>query len=204
MDDRFYNAFCPTSQHSVCGYKLRPFSLRNRIALEAIGSPLAPGVRGVPLPHELILAARICSGANAVEAMQGQSLSDLLWMIRMHRNRNRFNRELERWNVYMLDTAQHPIAAGKRQGDKRDRGIHWALSVVVSLMSMGFTEEEAWTMPESRAMFYFYARAIKDGADIDITTTTMEHRLPIARELVKQAVAAARERAAAANKKTPG
>lgn len=97
----------------------------------------------------------------------------------------------------MLDTGQHPIAAGKQPKDKRDRGIHWALSVVVSLMGMGFTEDQAWDMPEGRAMFYFYARAIKDGADIDITTTHMQQRLPIARELVMKAVAEANARGSA-------
>lgn len=197
MDDRFYNAFCPVTQHLVCGYKLRPFSLRHRIALEAISSPLAPGGRGYPEPHHLLMAARICSGVPAQEAVGSHSWGDWLWFLRMVRNRSRFERELEKWKVYMLDTAQHPIASGKQPRDKKDRGIHWALSVVVSLMGIGFTEEEAWSMPESRAMFYFYTRAIKDGADIDITTTTMEHRLPVARELVNQAVAAANARAAA-------
>lgn len=104
--------------------------------------------------------------------------------------------------MFILDTAQHPMAAGRQPKDRRDRGVHWALSVVVSLMDMGFTEDDAWDMPESRAMFYFYARAIKEGADIDITTTTMQKRLPDAKEAVMKAVAAANAKAAAV--KVPG
>ena len=68
-------------------------------------------------------------------------------------------------------------------------------------MEMGFTEEQAWTMPEGRAMYYFFAKAIRDGAELDITTTSMEDRLPEVKAKVMAAVAAAQAKAAAAASK---
>jgi hypothetical protein len=118
-------------------------------------------------------------------------------IIKLTNSRKRYAKELMAWQAYVMDTAQHPRIGGKPSPHRKDRGLDWTLSVVVSLMEMGFTEEQAWTMPEGRAMYYYFAKAIREGAELDITTTSMEDKLPEAKAMVDAAIAAAKARAGA-------
>lgn len=190
-DDRFHGAFLSLRQHRVAGYTLRPFCLRHRLTLQAIDSPLLPGSpkAGETSPSDLILAARICSIPDPFLAVKAGSWKDAITWLRATAKPLWFISEVKAWRSYMLDTATHPVVATKtdRPG-RRDRGVDWMLSVVVSLMEMGFSEEEAWTMPEGRAMFYFFARAIREGAEIDIVTTEHDRKIPQAKEAVRKAV----------------
>lgn len=198
MDDRFHAAFLSLNQHKVCGRKLRPFCLRHRLTLQAIDSPLLPGSPKMrqTRPEDLVLAARVCSIPDPFEAVKGASLWDSLRWVKMLGNPSLFAKELGLWRAYMADTAQHPRVAVKKEGAaQRDRGIDWMLSVVVSNMELGFTEEEAWTMPEGRAMFYFFTRAIRAGAEVDILTTEHDGKIPQARDAVAHAIKLAEEKA---------
>jgi hypothetical protein len=44
-------------------------------------------------------------------------------------------------------------------------------------MKIGFTEAEAWAMPEGRAVFYYTADQIRRGAEVQIMTTEEEEVL---------------------------
>lgn len=44
-------------------------------------------------------------------------------------------------------------------------------------MSIGFSEAEAWSMPEGRAIFYYTADQIRRGAEVQIMTTEEEEML---------------------------
>jgi hypothetical protein len=196
--DRFLGAFLNLTKHKVCGYELRPFSLRHRLVLDAIGSPFLPGGSVInPNPADLVLAARVCSVSDPFLAVR-PTFWDGWKIVRLGMKPSRYMKEQMAWQDYIMDTAQHPRVGGKPNPSKRDRGVDWSLSVVVALMEMGFTEEQAWTMPEGRAMYYFFTKAIRDGAELDITTTSMEDRLPEARAKVMAAVAAAQAKAAEA------
>lgn len=159
----------------------------------AVNSPLVPGVLRPIHPHDLILAARICSIADPFEAVSKSRFTDLFRDARYKHNKKAFIKQLRLWRDYITDTAQHPMVGGKKQQSRKDRGIDWTLSVASSLIEMGFTEEQAWTMPEGRAMFYFFAKAVRMGADIDLITTEQETKMPDAKRLVMEAVAKANE-----------
>lgn len=192
--DRYLGAFLNLTKHNVCGYELRPFCLRHRLVLDAIGSPFLPGGSVInPTPADLVLAARVCATPDPFQAVR-PTFRDGFRIIRLTNSRRRYAREVAAWQAYVMDTAQHPRIGGKPSPHKRDRGLDWTLSVIVSLMEMGFKEEEAWTMPEGRAMYYFFAKAIREGAELDITTTSMEDRLPEAKAQVEAAIAAANAR----------
>lgn len=188
MDDRYLGAFLNLTTHKVAGYRLKPFCLRHRLTLLAVNSPLVPGVLRPILPHDLILAARICSIQDPFKAVSSSHISDIFRDYRYKRNKGLFIEQLKLWRDYIKDTAQHPNISGKKSADRKDRGIDWTLSVASGLIEMGFTEEQAWTMPEGRAMFYFFAKAIRMGADIDVLTTEQENKLPDAKRLVMEAV----------------
>lgn len=200
MDERYYAAFLSLSKHRVCGRDLRPFSLRHRLVLSAIGSPLLPGSTKQINPSDLIVAARVCSIPDPFEATGGRSMRDVLRLALYSLRPRLYYSDLGAWRDYLLDTAQHPVMAGKKDANKRDRGVDWTLNVALSLIGMGFTEEEAWTMPEGRAMFYFVANAIRNGADVEIVTTEQQEKLPLAREAVEKAIAEANARLAAGGK----
>lgn len=159
----------------------------------AVNSPLVPGVLKPIAPHDLILAARICSIQDPFEAVSKSRLTDLFRDIKYKQNKAAFINQLKLWRDYLKDTAQHPIVNGKRNADRKDRGVDWTLSVASNLIEMGFTEEQAWTMPEGRAMFYFFAKAVRSGADIDILSTEQESKMPEAKRLVMEAVEKANE-----------
>lgn len=191
-DDRFYSAFLSLDSHTVCGYKLRPFSLKARLTLEAIESPFIPGSKTVnkAKPSDLILAARVCAIPNPFEAVKGGRFWDKVWLLRMLGNPVEYTRQIIAWRDYLFDTARHPlvVATKEEKGDRKGSGVEWTLSVVTALVELGFTEDEAWTMPEGRAMFYFYSKAIRDGANLRIVTTEFEAELPAKRKLVREAL----------------
>lgn len=190
-DDRYYSAFLSLDCHRVCGYRLRPFSLKARLTLEAIGSPLLPGSKDASraTPADLILAARVCAITNPFEAVKGGRFWDKVWLLRMLGNANVFAAQLIAWRDYLIDTARHPLVAATKEGrNKTPSGVEWTLAVATSLVELGFTEDEVWTMPEGRAMFYFYAKAIKEGADLRIVTTEFEAELPAKRKAVREAI----------------
>ena len=178
---------------------MRPFCLRHRLTLEAVDSPLLPGspAAGRTTPKDLLLAARICSIADPFKAVNRVGFWDKVWWARMMINPLRFARELVAWRTYLLDTCQHPKVGVKADGPRtaRDKGVHWSLTVASRLIQMGFTEDEAWTMPEGRAMFYFYADAIRDGAEVEIITTEVDTKIPKAKEAVARAIKQAQEAA---------
>lgn len=192
-DDRYYSAFLSLDTHSVCGYKLRPFSLKARLTLDAINSPLLPGRKegGKLTPADLILAVRVCAHTDPFKAVKGGRFMDKVWLLRMLANPMLFGRQLIAWRAYLADTARHPLVAQTKESTKVQipSGIEWTLAVASSLIEMGFSEDEAWTMPEGRAMFYFYARAIREGADLRIVTTEFEAELPSKRKAVAEALA---------------
>lgn len=194
MDNRFLGAFLNLTNHKVAGYVLKPFCLRHRMTLEAINSPLLPGTFQTKFkPSDIILAARICSISDPFKAVTDSKFMDSFRVVVYANNPKLMNKELEAWKNYIIDTASHPNVSGKKSKDQKNRGLDWKLSVVTSLIKIGFSEEQAWTMPEGRAMFYFFADAIKSGADLDITTTEQEDKLPMAKALVAQAMAKANE-----------
>lgn len=187
--DRFLGAFLNLNRHTVCGYELRPFCLRHRLVLDAIGSPYLPGGTVInPKPDDLILAARVCSIADPFEAVR-PSFGDTWRLVRLSSSPRRFHQQSLAWWAYVNDTATHPRVGGKPQTKKKNTGLEWPLSVVVALMDMGFTEEQAWTMPEGRALYYYFAKSIRDGAEIEINTTTMEDKLPEAKAMIAAALA---------------
>ena len=46
----------------------------------------------------------------------------------------------------------------------------WVLTVVCNLVKHGISEERAWTMPESQAIWLHSAFAIGNGADMKVLT----------------------------------
>lgn len=187
MDDRYLGAFLALKAHKVAGRKLRPFCLRHRLTLEAIGSPCLPGSDRPVTKADLLLAARICASRDPQEALSRPGWRDALTLTVWRLWPVAWMRDLARWVTYLEDSATQPIIGSNRKSAtkaKPNRGLDWSLAVVVGLMELGFTEDEAWTMPEGRALHYFFAYAIRGGAELDFWTTEDEAALPRMRQAI--------------------
>jgi hypothetical protein len=60
----------------------------------------------------------------------------------------------------------------QKKSKAKDTGIHWMLGIIASLMRNGCTYEEAWTMPESEAIWLNMAHAQANGSDVQIVSET--------------------------------
>jgi hypothetical protein len=58
----------------------------------------------------------------------------------------------------------------EKENSKNDNGIPWHLSIIAGLTRYGCTLQEAWTMPESEAVWLYIAHCKAKGAKIDLVT----------------------------------
>lgn len=192
-DKRYLGAFLNLKSHRVAGRVLRPFCLRHRLTLEAIGSPCLPGSDAPVTRADLLLAVRVCSIQDPHSATAGGGLRDALALLKWKLWPASYLRDLAQWVTYLEDCATQPVIGSVRKGPGKgrqgSRGLDWTLAVVVGLMELGFREDEAWEMPEGRALHYFFAYAIRGGAELDFWTAQDEEDLPRMRAAIQADIA---------------
>ena len=155
----------------VCGRRLLPFSLRHRVALEAIDSP----VLSLDKPFgalDVIRAVRILASHNLEEMRVGQ----MTFLEGYHLQRMRWSKRLLKIEAYKLmvyfgEQSLWPRFWEKDSaGQTSNGGFPWELSVVAALVRNGHSTEEAWTMPESAAIWLHMAHAKANGSKVDIVS----------------------------------
>jgi len=154
----------------VCGRRLLPFCLRHRIALQAIGSPILSTEKEFGA-SDVIQAVRILSTIELEEVRRPMSWRDGYHLRRMRMSKRLLKTEAYKLMIYFRDQSLWPRfweKEGKSSSD--DKGFPWELSVVACLVRNGHTTEEAWTMPESAAIWLHMAHARAAGSDIQIVS----------------------------------
>lgn len=201
-DDRFLGVFFARPRR-VLGRLLRPFSMRHRLTLEAIGSPFVnPGSRATPV--DLILAVRVCSIDDPLEAVSGSSFSDWFAGVKMRRRPGIFEFHAAAFADYIAEFSTPPSLFAEPSGGS-GRGVHWTLTVATALVEAGFEEERVWNMPEGLAVWYYVAGSIRKGAEMEILTTEAEENLPGVEAAIAEAEAkVAAERARSKPSTKPG
>ena len=164
MDKRFLSAFTDPARIKILGRFVSPFSLLHRVQLQAVDSPLLRDGADVR-PVDLLVAVKICAG----EPIGKPTLKDSWYLGRMNRSEVYFVRQLVRFSEFVL-LESWPKFWEKKDKARETSGIPWPLSVVTGLMRNGVSEERAWTMPESQAIWLHSAFAVGHGADIKILT----------------------------------
>jgi len=154
----------------VAGRKLLPFCLRHRLALESIDSPVLSTDRDVGAT-DIMNAVKILSTHNLEDAKNPLSFIELVRYKRMQIDRNALKKEAKNLLIYFNDQSLWPRFWAK-QSAINDTGIDWVLLVVASLMRNGCTYEQAWTMPESEAIWMHIAHMQADGANISVVSET--------------------------------
>lgn len=179
MEGRFLKAFTlAPRQRVICGYQTMPLSLRHRLILTSIGSPFALG-KGIPGASDIIIAAKVMSSISAdVLSSTDPSEQDIEWMKKMEKSEAVYAEECEKVLESIRDQSLWPTFWEKKKTEVGN-GVPWILSVICTLVKSGVPPEEAWTMPESQAIWMSSAFAIGEGAKIYIVTEkdveAMEH-----------------------------
>jgi hypothetical protein len=155
----------------VCGTRLLKFSLRHRVALEAIESPvLRPGA---PMTaSHLVAAVKILSSKTIEEIATPATLKQKFWVSSMEFNQSMLIKEMSKLIEYLDLQASWPRfwQDDDNKNPKADNGIPWELAVVASLVRNGCTTEEAWTMPEAEAIWMHMANCAYQGSEVKIIT----------------------------------
>ena len=171
MDKRFLSAFTDPARIKILGRFVSPFSLLHRVQLEAIDSPLLREGADVR-PSDLLVAVKICAG----EPIGKPTLKDSWYLGRMNRSEVYFIRQLVRFSEFVL-LESWPKFWEKKDKNRDTSGIPWPLTVVCGLIRNGVSEERAWTMPESQAIWIHSAFAVGHGADLKVLTHEDEQLL---------------------------
>lgn len=152
----------------VCGYRLLPFCLRHRIALEAIDSPVLK-VGSLVSPEDILVACRILSTHRIADVISPFGLSEGYHLARMKISKSIFTKECSKLLSYFNYQSLWPRFW---ENDKNDRksSIPWQLSVVACLVRSGHTTEESWTMPEAEAIWLHVTHLRAAGAKLDVVS----------------------------------
>ena len=171
MDKRCLSAFTDPCRLVVLGRFVDPFSMLRRLQLESVESPfVAPGKEVRPL--DLLIAVKICAG----EPIGKLSLKDYFYLGRMKSSEVYFVKQMSRFSEYVL-IESWPKFWEKKAKHHNSTGMPWVLTVVCNLMAHGVSEDRAWTMPESQAIWLHSCFAINEGADMKVLTKEDEELL---------------------------
>lgn len=178
MDKRYLNAFLIPPQYTVGGIALDIFCPRHFITLQAVNSPFViENPKGVSY-KDLFIALRICSTPSWREAVKKPNIIDRCKYLMIESFSKRQADAFQTFGRYMSESMSAPKVWVKDGDEKKEvikENIPKTLAIVVCLVTkFGFSEQEAWNMPFSRALWYTTAYASQEGAEITIITTEEE------------------------------
>ena len=172
MDKRFLSSFTDAAPGiKVLGRFVSPFCLLHRVKLMAAENPIIMGSDQIR-PVDLLIAVKVCAG----EDLGRLTFRDHVELFRMGRSDEYFVKQLKRFMSYTLVKAW-PKFWEKEQTKSAGSGTPWPLAVVCCLVANGITEERAWTMPESQAIWMNSGFAMMNGADLKVLSTEDEEYL---------------------------
>ena len=180
MDARYLQAATVLPhQDKVCGRTLRPFCLRHRLALEAIGSPFLDPANKQFDPVAVVLAARILSTYDKEKMVGPLSLMERFYVARMAMSRKYYSRSVGRILGCIQICLSYPKFWTKddKKTHKKYEAIPYPLACIASLCRNGVDIETAWTMPEAEAVWMSVANALAEGAKIEVLSTDEEKDL---------------------------
>ena len=147
---------------------LKPICLRHRLILEEISSP-ALDANKVMTPQDLLLACRILCTYDLKEMLAVKAdWKDEKYYKHMLLEDSVYVREMEKFIQYLSFQDYAPVLWNKKEKSGNGRGVPSVLACISSLIRNGIQYEQAWTMPETEAVWIYVANAIAAGSDIDI------------------------------------
>ncbi len=189
MDLRFIKAFTKPGETTLLGYRMRPFSLKHRMALHAIGSPFVTPEKPMTV-IDLFVAVKIC----AEKSIRRLTFMDVLRMSSIKANPKKMTEYVNAFHEYS-NVSNWPKFwdRSKKQGGSA-RSVPWILQVVTNLIANGWDEEAAWSLPESQAIWYHTAISIRNGNDVSLLNADDDEIMDNFNKLAEEAKARPRVR----------
>lgn len=172
LDPKFAEAFVNV-EHKVLGFKLKPFSLWHKFLLESYGSPLTVEQEELPTATDVLQAIQVCR-TEFPNTPERETFFDKVRILVRSWDQNA---ESEKFTNYLNDFLAFP-EFWEKESDEIQKGSSApeSLTMVITLMEVGFTEKESWDMPLGKAYWYSSAAAILKGADMEMVTVE-EHEM---------------------------
>lgn len=163
VEEKFAEAWLNTS-HKVLGVKLRPFSLWHRFLLDQLDTKLLSGSNYLSI-MDLYTGCMICRSKYP-----NVKIKVPFWRYLLLSRKREFTKHFEAFSAYITDFCGFPEFWDKQDSETNKGPAPDPLGTVVSLMNLGFSENEAWDMPVGKASWYSAAFSQMQGADIDFLT----------------------------------
>ena len=178
MDKRFLHAFLSPPKFVIGGIELDYFCPRHFLTLQIIKSPFldtkAKGVTG----KDIFIALRVCSTKNWIDSLKTPTLLERWRYLKIDSIQENKALALSEFGRYLSESMSVPKIWTKKNGESeksKPTNIPETLSMAVLLMSkFGFSEQDAWNMPFSKAVWYTTAYSAQEGAELSVITTEQE------------------------------
>lgn len=187
MDLRFVKAFTSPGETRLLGYRMKPFSLKHRLALHAIGSPFVTEGKGVSV-LDLFMAVKVC----AEKSVRRLTFMDVVRMSAIKAKPSKLNEYVEAFHAYSHVLDWPKFWDNKQQASTK--GTPWILNVVTNLICHGWEEESAWSLPESQAIWYHTAISMRNGNNVTLLTDEDEKIMQDFHKIAEEAKAKPRVR----------
>jgi hypothetical protein len=142
---------------------MRPFSLKHRLALHAIESPFVTADKPMSV-IDLFQAVKICSE----KSIRKLTFIDVLRMSRIKAKPELMEQYAKAFHAYSNVSHWPKFWDRGRQNASSSKGVPWILAVVSNLITNGWEEEAAWSLPETQAIWYHTAISIRNGNDVSL------------------------------------
>jgi hypothetical protein len=169
-DLRFLASCIVPKRTRIIGKNLKPFCLKYRLWLQAIGSPFLEPDKEIEI-KDLIIALKVCSG----ESLDRAKLSDYWSAIKLSLFKDVRVAAFKAFIDYSITNPSWPKFYDKAKNSSgSSTGLPWELSVIANLTRNGISYEEALNMPEASAIWLSTAFSIHAGAKLELLTTDDE------------------------------
>jgi hypothetical protein len=152
----------------VCGRTLLPFCIRHRVALEAIRSPIITPEKPITV-SDVMFAARVLSTYDLKDTRKPSTLREKALAAWYTLRPDKLAAEVLALRIYFDAQSLWPRFWEKEE-KANSGGIPWQLTIIAGLARNGIPLEQAWTMPESEAVWLYIANCKAEGSKIDLIT----------------------------------
>jgi hypothetical protein len=179
VDKRYINAFVAPPKYVIGGIEMDLFCPRHYITLQAANSPFVQknpkGLSG----KDLFVAMRICSTKSWVDSIKPLTFFERIKYLLIDSIPERQSQAFVDFGKYISSSLSVPKVWVKNDDSEKkefkQNNIPETISMAVILMTkFGFSEEDAWNIPFSKAVWYSTIYASQEGSDIKIITTEDE------------------------------
>jgi hypothetical protein len=169
-DLRFLASCIVPKRTRILGKTLKPFCLKYRLWLSAIGSPFLEQDKEIQI-SDLIIALKVCSG----ESLDRAKWSDYWTALKLSLFKDTRVNAFKSFITYSMTNDSWPkFYDNSKNSSGSSTGLPWELSVIANLTRNGISYEEALNMPEASAIWLSTAFSMHAGARLELLTTDDE------------------------------